>query len=166
MDSTLSESISGQAVKTAATQADLANLAGQTQIATQQQERDVRLQQLSVEAEARRMQITADSQKAQAEADAVRLKAQAEADAVKIQADALISQAKAEAERATLLSATPLGEKSALLEIYGDVVKTSNEGVQKIVYIDPTTTQAGNPFSLLTLQTLQKDIAQLGQSSQ
>jgi len=114
---------------------------------------------------------------AQAEADSVRLKAQAEADAVKIQAEALISQAKAEAEaitmkakaeaeRASLLAATPLGEKLSLLEIYGDMVKQSNKGVQKTVYVDPATTQAGNPFSLFTLQTLQKDLAQLGDIAQ
>jgi len=201
MDKALSQSIAGQAVKTAATQSELANLEGQTQIATQQQERDVRMQQMAAEAEARRVQVKADSEKAQAEAlalaqkvrsdmeantrrtqaqaeaDSIRLKAQAEADAVKIQADAMISQAKAEAEaiamkakaeaeRAKLLAATPLGEKLSLLEIYGDVVKQSNEGVQKIVYVDPTTTQAGNPFSLLTLQTLQKDLVQLGGTGQ
>jgi len=197
MDQALSQSIAGQAIKTAATQSELANLEGQTQIATQQQERDVRMQQMAAEAEARRIQVRADSERAQAEAlasaqkvrsdmeadsrrtqaqaeaDAVRLKAQAEADAVKIQAEAIISRAKAEAEaistkakaeaeRARLLAATPLGEKLSLLEIYGDVVKSSNEGVQKVVYVDPTTTQAGNPFSLLTLQTLQKDLVQLG----
>merc|ERR1712204_12341 len=154
----------------------------------QQQERDNRMQQMAAEAEARRVQVKADSEKAQAEslasaqrvrsdmeantrrtqaqaeADSVRLKAQAEADAVKIHAEAFISQAKA--ERAKLLAATPLGEKLSLLEVYGDVVKQSNEGVQRIVYVDPTTTQAGNPFSLLTLQTLQKDLAELGGTAQ
>ena len=69
--------------------------------------------------------------------------------------------AQAEGERAKLLSATPLGEKLSLLQIYGEVVKTSNEGVSKVVYVDPTTTQAGNPMALLTLHSLQKDIAQL-----
>eukprot|EP00443_Scrippsiella_acuminata_P001982 CAMPEP_0115366556 /NCGR_PEP_ID=MMETSP0270-20121206/104868_1 /TAXON_ID=71861 /ORGANISM="Scrippsiella trochoidea, Strain CCMP3099" /LENGTH=559 /DNA_ID=CAMNT_0002789335 /DNA_START=16 /DNA_END=1691 /DNA_ORIENTATION=+ len=51
LDKALSQSIAGQAIKTAATQSELANLEGQTQIATQQQERDVRLQQLAAEAE-------------------------------------------------------------------------------------------------------------------
>jgi len=201
MDQALSNSIAGQAVKTAATQSELANLAGQTQIATQQQERDVRMQQMMAEADARRLQTKADSEKAQAEAlasaqqvrsdmeaatkrtqaqaeaDAVRTKAQAEADAIKIQAEAIISRARAEAEgitlkakaegeRAKLLAETPLGEKLSLLEIYGDVVKKSNEGVEKVVYVDPTTTQAGNPFSLLTLQSLNQDLTQLGATNQ
>lgn len=197
LDQALSKSIGGQAIKTAETQSQLANLEGQTRIATQQQEREVRLQQLQAEADAKRAQVQADSKKAQAEAlaaaqqvksemeastrriaaeaeaDAVRTQAQAAADAARIQAEALVSQAKAEAEaitlkakaeadRAKLLAATPLGERMTLLEIYGDVVKKSNEGVNKVVYVDPTTTQAGNPLALLTLQSLQKDLAQLG----
>lgn len=114
---------------------------------------------------------------AQAEADAVRTKAQAEADAVKIEAEAIVNRARAEAEaiklkaqaegeRARLLATTPLGEKLSLLEIYGDMVKKSNEGVEKVVYVDPTVTAAGNPLSLLTLQSLQKDISQLGATGQ
>jgi len=196
LDEALQASISGQAVKTAATQAGVANLAGQTQISIQERERDSRLMQIQAEADARTMQTRANAEKAQAEAiaaaqqvksdmeanmrrtqaqaeaDAVRTKAQAEADAVKIQAEAIVDRAKAEAEairltaqaegeRAHLLSATPLGEKLSLLQIYGEMVKTSNEGVSKVVYVDPTTTQAGNPMALLTLQSLQKDIAQL-----
>ena len=34
----------------------------------------------------------------------------------------------------------------------------SNEGVSKVVYVDPTTTQAANPLGLLTLQSLQSDL--------
>mmetsp|Transcript_68680 Transcript_68680/g.159250 ORF Transcript_68680/g.159250 Transcript_68680/m.159250 type:complete len:732 (-) Transcript_68680:133-2328(-) len=200
-DPSLSQSISGQAVKTAETQSELANLQGKMQIATQEQERESRMSQIKAEAQARSLQTKADSEKAQAEAmaaaqrvrtemeaatkrtqaeaeaDAVRTKAQAEADAVKIQAEAIISRAKAEAEaislkaqaeanRAKMLAATPLGEKLSLLEVYAGMVKSSNEGVNKVVYVDPTTTQAGNPLSLLTLQSLQKDLAQLGSSAE
>ena len=77
----------------------------------------------------------------------------AEAEGIRVRADA-------EAERAKKL-ATPLGEKLSLLNVYADVVKASNEGVSKVVYVDPTTTQAANPLGLLTLQSLQSDLAGL-----
>lgn len=71
-------------------------------------------------------------------------------------------KAAAEAERAKLLAATPLGEKISLLEIYADAIKSSNDGVSKVVYVDPSTTQGGNPLGLLILQSLQMDLEHLG----
>merc|ERR1712232_1037140 len=178
LDEVLSQSVAGQAVKTAAAQAELAVLEAQRQIATQKEHLDAALKQQQAESEARMQQTKADSEKRQVEAlaaaqqvrsdmeaNAKRIQAQAEADVVRTQAqaeaEAISLKAKAEGERATMLAATPLGEKLSLLEMYGDVVKTSNAGVDKIVYVDPSTTQGGNPFSLLTLQSLQKDMVEL-----
>jgi len=197
LDEKLQNSIAGQAAQTAATQTELANLQAQTQIATQQQEREARMQQIRAESDARMLQTKASAEKAQAEAlaaaqqvksdmeantrrtavqaeaDAIRMRAQAEADAAKIEAGAIVSRAQAEAdaiklkaaaegERARLLAATPLGEKLSLLEMYGDMVKASNSGVSKVVYVDPATTQGmGNPFGMFTLQSLAKDLQTL-----
>ena len=205
MDDALASSISQQAVATAETESKLANLAGQTQIAKEQQERDAAIRQIQAQSEAQVRRVAADAEVAQAEAEtraqqvraqaeavrhrtmaegeaaATRIRAEAtiaEADAeakgTKIRADASVSEATAvaesvrlraaaEAERASMLAATgPLGEKLALLEVYAGVVKSSNEGVQKVVYVDPGTTHAANPLGLLTLQSLQTDLKALG----
>lgn len=122
------------------------------------------------------MEANTKRTQATAEADAIRTRAQAEADAVKIEAEAIINRARAEAEavklkavaegeRARLLGASDLGQKLSMLEVYADMVKSSNEGVEKVIYVDPATcSNSGNPFSLMTLQTLQKDMAQLQSS--
>jgi regulator of protease activity HflC (stomatin/prohibitin superfamily) len=207
MDTDLANSISQQAINTAQTENQLANLEGQTQIATQQQEREKRVAQIQSETMANQRKIEAESKiiqaeaegraqevRAQAEANQVRIRAEADARAIKIRAqatvaeaeaaaastkikaDASVSEAKAradgiklkasaESDRAKQLAATPLGEKLALLDIYSGVVKASNDGVQKVVYVDPTTTSANNPFALLTLQSLNRDLSALGSSS-
>ena len=184
MDQSLATSISQQAIMTAETQSRLANVAGQTEIATQEQERDARMRQITAKAEAETRRVAAEAEvaqaeagaraarvRAEAEADRARIAAEGEANAIKIRAEASVAEANAEAEgirvradaeaeRAKKL-ATPLGEKLSLLNVYADVVKASNEGVSKVVYVDPTTTQAANPLGLLTLQSLQSDLAGL-----
>ena len=184
MDQSLATSISQQAIMTAETQSRLANVAGQTEIATQEQERDARMRQITAKAEAETRRVAAEAEvaqaeagaraarvRAEAEADRARIAAEGEANAIKIRAEASVAEANAEAEgirvradaeaeRAKKL-ATPLGEKLSLLNVYADVVKASNEGVSKVVYVDPTTTQAANPLGLLTLQSLQSDLAVL-----
>jgi regulator of protease activity HflC (stomatin/prohibitin superfamily) len=112
-------------------------------------------------------QATADAKRteAQAEADAIKIKGLAQAEAAKANAEAIKATAQAEAERAKALSATPLGEKLCLLEIYAEAIKKSNEGVSKVVYVDPSTTSNGNPLGLLTLQSLQADLAHFSASS-
>lgn len=206
MDEALATSISRQAVTTAETESKLANLEGQTAIATQTKERDARLATIDAETEASVRKLTAEAkvqqaeaevkaQQVQAESDAKRKRIQAEAEAesakiraaatiasaeaeaksvtiraeasvseAKAQAEAIREKAKAESERAQLLASTTLGEKLALLDIYGEVVKSSNQGVEKVVYVDPSTTQAGNPFGLLTLQSLNRDLTCLSTS--
>eukprot|EP00927_Polykrikos_kofoidii_P024462 TRINITY_DN2223_c1_g2_i1.p1 TRINITY_DN2223_c1_g2~~TRINITY_DN2223_c1_g2_i1.p1 ORF type:complete len:746 (-),score=107.45 TRINITY_DN2223_c1_g2_i1:48-2285(-) len=208
MDYELANSISQQAINTAQTENQLANLEGQTQIATQEQEREKRVAQIQSETIANQRRIEAESQiiqaeaegraqqvRAEAEANQVRIRAEADASAIKIRAqatiaeaeaaasstkikaDASVSEAKAraegirlkacaEADRAKQLADTPLGERLALLDIYSGVVKASNSGVEKVVYVDPATTSANNPFALLTLQSLNRDLAALGSGSE
>jgi len=69
--------------------------------------------------------------KAQAEAEAILVKAKAEAEAIRL-------KAAAEAERAEMLSKTALGQQQSLLAQYTDMVVGSNQGVEKIVYLDPS----------------------------
>ena len=189
MDDQLATSISQQAVKTADTQTRLANLVAQTEIATQEQEREARMKQISAKSEAdtRRVAAEAEVQQAEAKARASRVRAEGEAEvqriaaegeatAIKIRAQASVAEATAEAdsirvradaeaERAKKLASTPLGEKLSLLDVYAEVVKSSNAGVSKVVYVDPTTTQAANPLGLLTLQSLNSDLAELSKVS-
>ena len=143
------------------------------------------MRQITAKAEAETRRVAAEAEvaqaeagaraarvRAEAEADRARIAAEGEANAIKIRAEASIAQATAdaegirlradaEAEKAKKLAATPLGEKLSLLGVYADVVTKSNEGVSKVVYVDPTTTQAANPLGLLTLQSLQSDLAGL-----
>merc|ERR1712038_1146976 len=102
------------------------------------------------EAEALKYKAMAE---AQAAADAILLKAKAEAEAIRLKAEA-------EAERAALLSNTKLGQQQSMLEIYAEMVKTSNEGVQKVVYMDPSVNR-DSPFALGSLDTLNRDLHSL-----
>jgi regulator of protease activity HflC (stomatin/prohibitin superfamily) len=185
MDKELAASISKQALATAQTQNQLANLKGQTEIATAEQDRQARVAQIAAEQEARALQVTTESQnkaqlekseaearskqflvnqesealiaRAKAEAEAIRLKAEAEADGIR-------TKAKAEAERSELLSKTPLGSQLALLELWSGTVEKSNQGISKVVYCDPSVQLAaggGNPLSLLGLGQLQGELGKL-----
>lgn len=200
MDEKLATSISQQAVTTAQTENKLANLKGQTEIATAEKEREGRIRLITAQADASTQRTAAEAEviRAQSEAQAKLVKTEAEvartklaaeaeagatkiraettvaeaeaaAKATKIRAEASISeaeaaaeaiklQAEAESEQATKLSKVPLGGKLALLSAYGKTVKSSNDGVQQVVYVDPSTTSQGNPFSLLTLQSLNRDM--------
>jgi regulator of protease activity HflC (stomatin/prohibitin superfamily) len=172
MDKELAASISKQALVTAQTENQLANLKGQTEIATAEQEaRALRVQTESQnkaqldrsEAEAKSKAFIVNQEaealiaRAKAEAEAIRLKAEAEADGIR-------TKAKAEAERAELLSKTPLGSQLALLELWSGTVQKSNEGISKVVYCDPSVQLAaggGNPLGLLGLGQLQGELSKL-----
>jgi len=92
---------------------------------------------------------------AQAEADGIILKAKAEAEAIRM-------KAAAEAERAKLLSETSLGQQQSLFEIYADMVKASNAGVSKVVYMDPSATaNSSSPFTMANLDGLNRDLHSL-----
>jgi len=182
MGEDLANNISQQALTTAATECQLANLAGQTEIATKEKERDARTRQIEAQAEADALKTKTDSKnealiseakaKAQAEqlkvetaakaealATVERAKADAEAIRLKGQADAeaFETMAKAEAERAQLLSNTPLGSQLSLLRVYSEMVAKSNEGVEKIVYSDLRDNNVGI-LGLPTLQSLDRDL--------
>ena len=90
---------------------------------------------------------------AQAEADAILLKAKAKSEAIRL-------RAAAEAERASLLSKTDLGQQQCLFEIYADMVKSSNQGVDKVVYMDPSVNK-DSPFALGSLDGLNRDLHSL-----
>merc|ERR1712183_251001 len=115
-------------------------------------ENNRRIMAAKAEAESQKLQTIT---KAQADADAILLRAKAEAEAIRL-------KAAAEAERAELLSQTPLGQKQCLFEIYADMVKTSNEGVNKIVYMDPSVNK-DSPFALGSLNGLNRDLHSLTQ---
>merc|ERR1711907_929566 len=95
--------------------------------------------------------------KARAEAEAIKLKAEAEAEGIRI-------RAQAEAERAELLGNTPLGAQLALLQLWAGTVEKSNEGIEKVVYCDPSVQLAaggGNPLALHGLNSMQGELAKL-----
>eukprot|EP00929_Paragymnodinium_shiwhaense_P031010 TRINITY_DN1746_c0_g1_i3.p1 TRINITY_DN1746_c0_g1~~TRINITY_DN1746_c0_g1_i3.p1 ORF type:complete len:761 (+),score=192.05 TRINITY_DN1746_c0_g1_i3:72-2354(+) len=136
-----------------------------------QAEAMARAQQVRAEAEANYTRVKAEAEAAATKirAEATVAEAEAAAKGAKIRANASIAEAeaeaegirlkaKAEAERAKVVSETPLGEKLALLDVYSGAVKSANEGVEKVVYMDPAASPAQNPFALLTLQSMQNDL--------
>lgn len=136
-----------------------------------QAEAQARAQQVRAEADAnsRRRMAEAEADAARIRAEATVAEAEAEAKGAKIRAEASISEAQAEAEgirlkaqaeaeRAKIVSETPLGEKLALLDLYANAVKSANEGVEKVVYMEPSANPSQNPFALLTMQGMQRDL--------
>lgn len=175
VDDELAESISKQALVTAQTENQLANLKGQTEIATAEQRRQAEVQNIAAEAEAQSLKVKNDAansrlmEQAKAAAESERMKVQIEAEAA---ANAVITKARAEAEatrlvaeaeskRAHQLSETALGQQQALLAMYADMVKESNKGIEKIVYMDPTLAQNGNPFNMSGLANINRDLQML-----
>merc|ERR1712224_135412 len=76
------------------------------------------------------------------------------------EAEAIRLKAVAEAERAELLSRTPLGQQEALMSIYSNMVIESNKGVEKVVYLDPSVNR-DSPFALGSLNNLNMDLHSL-----
>jgi uncharacterized membrane protein YqiK len=74
------------------------------------------------------------------EAEVILTKAKATAEAIRL-------KAAAEAQRAEMLSNTTLGQQEALLAIYKDMVVQSNNGVEKIVYME-TSVNRDSPFAM------------------
>merc|ERR1712139_136163 len=175
MNEDLASNISNQALKTAETECSLANLKGQQEIATREQERLAAVKQISTKAEADALntKITAENNAkiksaqatAQADATAIIEKAKAEAEAIRIKAEAEAAaielKAAAEARRAEMLSKTPLGQQLSLALPYMEMMQKIGEGVENVVYCDSTLQKSGNPFSLPTLQALNTDLALL-----
>ena len=174
MDSELAEQISKHVLVTAQTENELSNLEGQSMIATQKERTAAEVQGINAEAEAKSLKTRSDAENtrkidaATAEAEAMKIKVQAKAEAeaesiltrAKADAEAIRFKALAEAERAKLLSETDLGEKESLLTIYADMVKKSNEGVNKVVYMDPSVNR-DSTFALGSLDDLNRDLHSL-----
>jgi len=174
MDFELSKEISQNCLLTAKVENDLANREGQHAIKTQNERTDADCQKIKAVAKAEAQKISADAENkrktdaARAEAEALKYKAMAEAQAAadtillkaKAEAEAIRLKAEAEAERAALLSKTKLGQQQSMLEIYAEMVKSSNKGVQKVIYMDPSVNR-DSPFALGSLDTLNRDLHSL-----
>ena len=173
MDTELASEISQNCLTTAHVENQLSNLQGQNLIATQKEQTAADCEKIKALAEARSLETLAKAENkrkvdaAQAEAEAMKVRtiteAQAEADAIllkaKAEAEAIRMKAAAEAERAKLLSETELGQQQSLFEVYADMVKSSNKGVNKVVYMDPAA--ADSPFSIKGLDGLNRDLHSL-----
>ena len=173
MDTELASEIAQNCLTTAHVENQLSNLQGQNLIATQKEQTAADCEKIKALAEARSLETLASAENkrrvdaAQAEAEAMKVRtiteAQAEADAIllkaKAEAEAIRMKAAAEAERAKLLSQTELGQQQSLFEIYADMVKSSNKGVNKVVYMDPAA--ADSPFSIKGLDGLNRDLHSL-----
>lgn len=174
MDTELANEIAQNCLTTAHVENQLSNLQGQNLIATQKEQTAADCEKIKALAEARSLQTLADAENkrrvdaAKAEAESMKvqtiIQAQAEADSIllkaKAEAEAIRLKAAAEAERAKLLSQTALGKQQSLLEIYADMVKVSNEGVDKVVYMDPSVNR-DSPFTMGSLNGLNRDLHSL-----
>lgn len=171
MDTELANEIAQNCLTTAHVENQLSNLQGENLIATQKEQTTADCEKIKSVAEAKAMETRSNAEnkryvdaakaeaeskkhmlitEAQAEADATLLKAKAEAEAIRL-------KAAAEAERAKLLSETTLGQQKCLFEIYADMIKSSNEGVDKVVYLDPSVNK-DSPFALGSLEGLNRDL--------
>jgi regulator of protease activity HflC (stomatin/prohibitin superfamily) len=176
MDEELADQISKHALTTAQIENEMANLEGTSLISTTREKTAALVLKISAAADAdakktaadaynqrqvdaalaeAKIQKTAVQAKAEAEASAILVRAKAEAEAIRLKADA-------EAQRAEMLSRTTLGQQEALLEVYAKMVIGSNQGVEKVIYLDPSINR-DSPFSLGSLQNLNMDLHSLSQ---
>jgi len=155
----LATSMSKQALTTAQTETQLANLTGQNAIATAQQQRDAEVARIKAEGEAIKLKTETEAKNkaildiAQAEANSMLIKAKAESESIQLKADAeakaIILKAEAEAKRADLLSKTPLGSQLATFQLYSDMVQKSLNGVEKVIYLPSD--GVNNPLCFLNM---------------
>jgi regulator of protease activity HflC (stomatin/prohibitin superfamily) len=185
MDEELGNSMSKQALFTAQTENQLANLKGKSEIATAEQNRAADVKRISAKAEAEQLRTQAEAQNeallsaadarakaeqvatetaAKAEAAATIERAKAESEAIRIraqaEAEAIALKGEAEAKRAKLIGETALGAQLSLLGVYAEMATKSNEGVQKVVYCDPALASNGF-FGLPSLQGFNRELSQL-----
>jgi len=150
----LANNISKQALVTTQSQTQLTNLASQTEIATAQQRRDAEVARIKAEGEAIKLKTETDARnnatmetsRAEAEATLIQAKAQAQALELKAQAEAkaILLKGEAESKKADLLQKTTLGGQMTMFQIYSDMVKSSMNCVDKVIYLPPEL--ASNPF--------------------
>jgi len=169
----LSSSISKQALTSAQTGTQLANLAGQTEIATAQQLRDAEVLRIKVDSDANKVKTETDAKNratletAKADADSTLIRAKAEAESLTMRANAeakaILAKGDAEAQRADMLNKTALGGQIALFQLYTNMVQTSMQGVEKVIYLP--TESAGNPLNIFAMNQLLPQIG-IGQPAQ
>uniref|UniRef100_A0A7S4IHY0 Band 7 domain-containing protein n=1 Tax=Odontella aurita TaxID=265563 RepID=A0A7S4IHY0_9STRA len=176
MDEELSESISKHALTTAQIENEMANLEGKSLISTTEERTAAEVKNIAAEADALALKTEADASNqrkidgAKADAEALKIAAAAKADAeaeailakAKAEAEAIRLRAAAEAQRAEMLSQTQLGEQESLLGLYANMVVSSNQGVEKVVYLDPSVNKE-SPFALGSLENLNRDLHALTQ---
>lgn len=169
MNAELAKNISSQALTTAATETQLANLTGQREVATTQQQKEADVMRIRVEAENAKLKAETEAKTAtilkEAEAKSKSIEmlsvAQANADAFKIRAEAILKMGEAEAKaiemkseaekkRAENINSTEIGKELALWAFKAEMVTKSLSGVQKIVYL-PSNQAFGNPLQLFGL---------------
>eukprot|EP01083_Nonionella_stella_P214262 772128_1 len=156
MDNDLAEQISKHALTTAQIENEMANLEGMSLISTQKEKTAAEVKNIAAfaDAESRKTAADAENQRkidaAKAEGEALRIRATAEAESVRL-------RAAAEAERAEMIAGTDLGRQEALLAIYSGMVVKSNEGVEKVVYLDPSVSRE-SPFAISTMHNLNEDL--------
>jgi regulator of protease activity HflC (stomatin/prohibitin superfamily) len=160
MNAELAKNISNQAIITAQTETQLANLESQREIATAQQERDAAVNRIKADAEARKLDTETRAKTsaillenetkargleimAAAEAKSATIRAEADANAramtiLKIgeaEAKAIELKADAEKKRAMNLESTEIGKKLALYQLHTEMVGKAMQGVQKIIWV-------------------------------
>jgi hypothetical protein len=160
MDQELPYQISKHALTTAQIENEMAHLEGKSLISTTQERTAADVKNINAQADAEAHKIHSDAEnqrkieKTKTNAEALRIAAQSKA---KMEAEVILIKAKAtaeairltaaaEAQRAEMLSNTTLGQQEALLAIYKDMVQ-SNNGVEKIVYMDPSVNR-DSPFAM------------------
>jgi vacuolar-type H+-ATPase subunit E/Vma4 len=138
----------------------MAHLEGKSLISTTQERTAADVKNINAQADAEAHKIHSDAEnqrkieKTKTNAEALRIAAQSKAEMeaeviltkAKATAEAIRLKAAAEAQRAEMLSNTTLGQQEALLAIYKDMVQ-SNNGVEKIVYMDPSVNR-DSPFAM------------------
>lgn len=171
MDEELAEQISKHALTTAQIENEMANLQGSSIISTTREKTAAEVLNINSMADAAAKKTAADAEnqrlidaaeaKSEAQKIAILAQAKSEAEAIlikaKAEAEAIRLTAEAEAQRAELLSKTALGQQEALLTKYSEMVVGSNQGIEKIVYLDPSVNR-DSPFALGSLQNLNMDL--------
>eukprot|EP01111_Echinosteliopsis_oligospora_P010958 TRINITY_DN3499_c0_g1_i1.p1 TRINITY_DN3499_c0_g1~~TRINITY_DN3499_c0_g1_i1.p1 ORF type:complete len:707 (-),score=228.05 TRINITY_DN3499_c0_g1_i1:9-2129(-) len=175
MDHALADNISQQAIITAQTETKLANLEGQREIATAEQEREAAVNEIKIKAAA--LQAEAETQTknnsfladskakieaariiAEGEALAMDIRANAEAKAILVRAEAearsIERKAAAEKKRAEELSAAGLGPQIALLQMQSNLVTGALKGVDKIIYLPSNANLSHTPLQLFGMQSI------------
>lgn len=125
--------------------------------------RDAEVNRIKAEGDAIRLKTETDAKNkaimetAKAESDSTVIRAKADAQAIELRAEAeakaILLRADAEAKRAEMIQKTPLGGQLAIFEVYANMVKSSMQGVQKVIYLPSDANgSTANPMAFLAMQ--------------